>query len=428
MKNRILFVGFATFLIVVILICTETLTGENFGKWFNTNKGALLHSSEQSGNVSIIRRGTGYILKQDVGLDDEDRVITSVNSTVSVKRDYEFTIYLDENTQVGIWNSEKESTSISAQKGALYVNTLYVDEDSFSVSIKDTLLSPGSGTIFSVEIHDGTQTINVYKGNIELSFNNQHYMVISGSNAVLLQDEDGKNSIYFGKTQTERLSKFIIDKLLNEKNICFTHKKLNEAITFREEETQAAREIQAAHEAEILAQGGTIPVMSAKQMSTESKDNNSGKTENNNKDISNIDKDMKTVKTCTIEIRCDTIMDNLDDLREGKLQYVPPNGVILNTSKVEFIGGETVYNVLKRVCEYSKIPLEYSWTVEYGGYYIEGIDNIFEFDCGFKSGWMYKVNGWYPNYGCSNYIIKDGDVILWNYTCDYGADLGAEIR
>jgi hypothetical protein len=37
---------------------------------------------------------------------------------------------------------------------------------------------------------------------------------------------------------------------------------------------------------------------------------------------------------------------------------------------------------------------------------------------------MYKVNGWFPNYGCSRYGLKDGDVICWVYTCDLGKDIG----
>ena len=37
---------------------------------------------------------------------------------------------------------------------------------------------------------------------------------------------------------------------------------------------------------------------------------------------------------------------------------------------------------------------------------------------------MYKVNGWFPNYGCSSYYLKDGDVIEWVYTCDLGKDVG----
>ena len=46
-------------------------------------------------------------------------------------------------------------------------------------------------------------------------------------------------------------------------------------------------------------------------------------------------------------------------------------------------------------------------------------------DCGNESGWMYKVNGWFPNYGCSKYMLEDGDTIVWCYTCNgLGADVG----
>ena len=65
--------------------------------------------------------------------------------------------------------------------------------------------------------------------------------------------------------------------------------------------------------------------------------------------------------------------------------------------------------------------MEASFTT--GTAYIEGINNIYEFSCGELSGWMYCVNGEYPNVGCSDYKIKDGDNIEWYYTCDLGEDL-----
>ncbi len=70
------------------------------------------------------------------------------------------------------------------------------------------------------------------------------------------------------------------------------------------------------------------------------------------------------------------------------------------------------------------IQMEYSYTPIYGSNYIEGINNLYEFDGGETSGWMYAVNGWYPNYGCSRYLVKENDNITWNYTCDLGRDLG----
>lgn len=56
--------------------------------------------------------------------------------------------------------------------------------------------------------------------------------------------------------------------------------------------------------------------------------------------------------------------------------------------------------------------------------YIEGIANIYELDCGELSGWMYSVNGSFPNYGCSKYTLTNNDKIEWVYTCNLGIDVG----
>ena len=134
-------------------------------------------------------------------------------------------------------------------------------------------------------------------------------------------------------------------------------------------------------------------------------------------------------QTCTIEVRCDTILDNMGDLAPGKSSCVPANGVILAASTVRFAQGDTVLDVLKAAASATGLQLEYSYTPGYGSYYVEGINNLYEFDCGNESGWMYKVNGWFPNYGCSEYQVCDGDVIVWCYTCKgYGADLGASVE
>ena len=77
------------------------------------------------------------------------------------------------------------------------------------------------------------------------------------------------------------------------------------------------------------------------------------------------------------------------------------------------------------VCRENKLHLEFSTTPVYGSAYIEGIGNLYEFDCGAESGWMYAVNGWFPNYGCSQYALQDGDTVTWVYTCELGRDVGS---
>lgn len=128
--------------------------------------------------------------------------------------------------------------------------------------------------------------------------------------------------------------------------------------------------------------------------------------------------------TCTLSISCATILDNLDLCDPEKVELVPADGWILQPMTVTFYEGESVFNVLQRTCKQQKIHMEFSNTPIYNSAYIEGIHNLYEFDVGNLSGWMYKVNDWFPNYGCSRYQLKDGDVIEWVYTCDLGYDVG----
>lgn len=131
-----------------------------------------------------------------------------------------------------------------------------------------------------------------------------------------------------------------------------------------------------------------------------------------------------TAYTCTLSISCATILDNMDWLDPEKVELVPEDGWILEPTAVTFYEGESVFNVLQRTCKQKGIHMEFENTPMYNSAYIEGIHNLYEFDCGELSGWMYKVNEWFPNYGCSRYQLKDGDVICWEYTCDLGVDVG----
>ena len=122
-------------------------------------------------------------------------------------------------------------------------------------------------------------------------------------------------------------------------------------------------------------------------------------------------------------------MNNLDQLDPEKLEMVPSGGTILAKTTVTFYEGESVFDVLQRVCAAADIQLEYSWTPLYDSYYVEGISHLYEFDCGSESGWLYQVNGVFPNYGCSAYEVRDGDAIIWRYTCvGLGVDVGAKME
>ena len=139
-----------------------------------------------------------------------------------------------------------------------------------------------------------------------------------------------------------------------------------------------------------------------------------------------VDAEEKTELYCTLSVRCDTILANISQFDSEKLDILPQNGVIFSERKVEFEEGESVFDLLLREMKANKIHLEFVNTPVYGSVYIEGIANIYEFDAGELSGWMYRVNGEFPNYGCSKYILKQGDKVEFVYTCDLGKDVGGE--
>ena len=127
-------------------------------------------------------------------------------------------------------------------------------------------------------------------------------------------------------------------------------------------------------------------------------------------------------KTVTITIRCDTAVNNGMHLESKWAGIVPASGCILPVTTVEIEDGQTVFDVLAYVCSKYKIHMSYRGGTS-SGCYVDGINNLYEFDGGRWSGWMYCVNKWYPNYGCGVYYVKAGDEIEWNYTCDLGLDL-----
>ena len=75
-----------------------------------------------------------------------------------------------------------------------------------------------------------------------------------------------------------------------------------------------------------------------------------------------------------------------------------------------FDSTESVYDILRRICDENNIQMESSFTPAFGSYYVEGINNLYEFDCGGSS-------------GCSSYIPENNDKIAFRYTCELGYDL-----
>ena len=133
-----------------------------------------------------------------------------------------------------------------------------------------------------------------------------------------------------------------------------------------------------------------------------------------------------TAYTCILSVRCDTILNNMKRFDPEKAELVPEDGIVFPATEVIFYEGENAFNLLRREMKKNKIHAEFRNTPVYNSAYIRGINNLYEFDAGELSGWMYKINDWFPNYGFSRYLLQEGDVVEFVYTCDLGRDVGGD--
>lgn len=115
----------------------------------------------------------------------------------------------------------------------------------------------------------------------------------------------------------------------------------------------------------------------------------------------------KQEQSCEFLISCKTVLSNKSALQSN---YQVPAGGKIYEKKMEFEEGDTVMDVLKRT----------GVDIDVSKGYVAGIDGLYEFDCGKNSGWMYRVNGKFPNYMAGKCKLHDGDKVEWLYTCVRG--------
>lgn len=321
--------------------------------------------------------------------DASEWILTDIRGTVTLKRDgVAYTITENSGIRNGdtVICGDTATVVLKSGNSEIYINSgseLIIDDmndeglsleinkgEVFSLSERPLTLIFGDESIeiddsvVSLSVRVGAQTLNVYSGKAESADSSQRVDWVDGESSV-------------GWIAVNDLNDFNLDclmKAMQTREICFSEAELTSVLELRAGEVNTVADPQT---------------------------------------------------QCSVTIVCDTILDNIDELDPAKAEFVPKDGVILPSLAVDVNEGDTVFDILGRVCEEKGIQLEYSWTPMYDSYYIEGINNLYEFDCGYESGWMYKVNGWFPNYGCSDYSIKPGDSIVWCYTCKgLGDDVG----
>lgn len=127
-------------------------------------------------------------------------------------------------------------------------------------------------------------------------------------------------------------------------------------------------------------------------------------------------KPIETEKRVLLSVDCSDIISNLDKLDDSLLDHIPEYGLIIPDDEYPFESGDTVYDVLLRAAKENKVQLESKGF--FGSREIEGINYIYNSSCGNGSRWIYKVNGQVQQPVCSEYKVKDGDIIQWIYVCN----------
>ncbi len=91
-------------------------------------------------------------------------------------------------------------------------------------------------------------------------------------------------------------------------------------------------------------------------------------------------------------------------------------------TKITVEQGATVLDVIEKALGLHGIPFENA-----SGDYISEVRGLAEFDNGSLSGWMYTLNGSYPDLGVSEQTVKNGDSIVFHYTDDYTREESSEV-
>jgi len=118
---------------------------------------------------------------------------------------------------------------------------------------------------------------------------------------------------------------------------------------------------------------------------------------------------------------------------ESNVAYPKALGTIISSTRAPFTDGDTIADVTLRLLDNLGYTYQHTGTTKkgfylgsIGGFTHKGIsyDSFGEFDAGSGSGWMITYNKKFIECGASDFEVKNGDTIKWQYTCQLGKDIG----
>ncbi len=357
--------------IAVMLILGVVFVGYIRGWLGDSGEAALL--TDIRGIINMTRDGITYPVEQDAPLREGDVITMGPGAYALVSTEDGTGVCLGERTKITVTDPSSGSLAIEVQEGELFCTVTEKGVIRLSFSLGSI---QAQDSVFALGVRSGSASLDVFAGNVE--------GLGPGETADYLSGHERQS----GPLEITSLDSFVLTRLRDANRTyetCFS----DDDITALEERRKEEKE---------SAGAGAM-----------------------NEDLAKLGLEHE----CTVSIVCRTILDNWDRLAVEKQEFVPEDGIILATVRVPFAEGESAFDATKRACDAYGIQMEYSWTPLYDAFYVEGINHVYEFDCGAESGWMFKVNGWFPNYGASSYILSDGDAIMWEYTCvGLGTDIG----
>lgn len=126
----------------------------------------------------------------------------------------------------------------------------------------------------------------------------------------------------------------------------------------------------------------------------------------------------------TVLAECSTVLSHMDiiDPAVNPPEVVPEDGVIIARCEVSLPEGATAFDALAAAARKQRVRVDYTGSAY--GTYVRGIGYVTEFGFGELSGWMYTVNGEFPDVSVSDRVLESGDAVEFRYTCDLGRDVG----
>ena len=370
-RSTFLVMGISIFTLLIMAVMVFALTSNGVSREKIVTG---LSAENVLGDVSIRRNGSNYTLNSGEALLPDDEIMVGRAASCEIVAEGRIRATMDRDSKLRVRALSDEWVSLEVLEGTAFFDLVRNGPDSRVTAAADTaVFTPQTGAIFSVEAYTGTQTFNLYAGEGTLDWEGQKRPVRPKDHITVYRSEETAG-LTTADVLASELSGFLLNEMILRRGVCFQADQLREILEQRRADTAAF-----------------VPQTEERMV-------------------------------CSVEIRCDSLLD-----RDVSGDWTPPaDGVLLPATPVKFTQGDSVYDVVRRVCKSAGLDINYNFLPMISGYYIQGIGGLQEMACGPSSGWLFKVNGWYPNYGPSKYEVEEGDVILWAYSCDGGADLGRE--